>query len=503
MSIPRHLIMSTMILSGISSFIVAQEAPATEEQNIEQVTTSDNEETAAALQAQESSAESAEVESLAAPEKSEEASETPSEESTQADESAPAETAAENETPSEEAATPEKTEAETPAKEAAAPEKSDTKAAAQAFEKFERPKSKKAAPEQEETPEPAPAEETKSAAEKTPATKTAPVAKAAPVEEAALENEINLLQIPAPIEEQEVVIPDEIIEEEPIGIDTMSLDNPQGNWLFKRIWWERAEERYEKIRILVDTIWEFRTKFFIERSKLDRDVLDPFYISVGIDQGELEAILAEINEFLETQSSKQEDMSDDERLIYENYATQEEALKSLQNDVLSIGRLDKAVDEALRTLMDQINRVRQYETDAWKNFKEIAKILNDTKARELYFTIDGAAKNIKSISSYLEREFFTHFNKLITDAAQVVNRVQRQMDALKEKGIRFQRQTEIIEQQKQQAAAEDEDDEDEDDEEVQPKPKLGWVAWIGSLFSKAFNTIFSIIRMPYDMIFGK
>lgn len=479
MSIPKHLIMSTMILSGISSFTVAQEAPATDEQNVEQVATpEEREEQVADAKAAESSAESAQAEEVA-----------PIDKPTPADESAQSETLAEapaeNEASS--AETTETTKVSSP--EATTSEKSDTKAASEAFEKFERPATDVASPE-EETLEPAPTEET-------PATKAAPAAITEP------ENEINLLQIPAPIEEQEVIIPEEIIEEEPVGIDTMSLENPQGNWLFKRIWWERAEERYEKIRQLVDAIWEFRTKFFFERSKLDREVLDPFYISIGIDQGELEAILAEINEFLETQSTKQEDMSDDERLIYENYATQEEALRSLQNDVQTIGKLDKAVDDALRTLMDQINRVRQYETDAWKNFKEIAKILNDTKARELYFIIDGAAKNIKSISSYLEREFFTHFNKLITDAAQVVNHVQRQMDALKEKGIRFQRQTEIIEQQKQQAAAQNEDEENEDDEDVQPKPKLGWFGWIGSLFSKAFNAIFSLIRMPYDMIFGK
>ncbi len=489
MSIPRHLIMGTIILSGVSSFTFTAEAPIADEQSTEQVATpEEREEQVADAKAEESSKESVEAEEVAPIDKP-----MPADESAQSE--TPAEAPAENEAPS--AETNETTEASSP--EATASEKSDTKAASEAFEKFERPKTTDVTSPEEETTEPAPTEKTESAPEKTPAAKTTPAAEAAPEPE----NEINLLQIPAPIEEQEVIIPEEIIEEEPVGIDTMSLDNPQGNWLFKRIWWERAEDRYEKIRQLVDAIWEFRTKFFYERSKLDREVLDPFYISIGIDQGELEAILAEINEFLETQSTKQEDMSDDERLIYENYATQEEALRSLQNDVQTIGKLDKAVDDALRTLMDQINRVRQYETDAWKNFKEIAKILNDTKARELYFTIDGAAKNIKSISSYLEREFFTHFNKLITDAAQVVNRVQRQMDALKEKGIRFQRQTEILEQQRQQAAAQEEDEEDEDDEDVQPKPKLGWFAWIRSLFSKAFNTIFAIIRMPYDMIFGK
>src|SRR5204862_4884212 len=93
----------------------------------------------------------------------------------------------------------------------------------------------------------------------------------------------------ATVEEQEALIPEEEpLSEEPVGIDTVSLENPQGNWLFKRIWWERAEDRYEKIRNLVDAIFEQRNTFFKERNQLDRNILDPFYMSIGIDRGELQ-----------------------------------------------------------------------------------------------------------------------------------------------------------------------------------------------------------------------
>jgi len=306
---------------------------------------------------------------------------------------------------------------------------------------------------------------------------------------------------PALVEDQEIIIPEEETEKiEPSGIDTVSIEDPQGNWLFKRIWWERAEERYEKIRLMVDAIWESRTTFFIERNKLDRNVLDPFYINIGIDQGELQVILAEINDFFEKQREQQGELTDQERMLYESYATEEETLKQLKSDVESIANLDHAIDDALGTLMNQINRVRQFETQAWDNFKEIAHILNDTKARELYYMIEGAARNIKNISVYLEREFFTHFNKLIADATKHVNRVQSQIDALKEKGISFKRQTELLEEQNAKQQQEDDSDQDED---VKPKPQLGWFGWIGSLFTDALSSIWSILRMPYDMIFGK
>ncbi len=305
---------------------------------------------------------------------------------------------------------------------------------------------------------------------------------------------------PEPVQDEPIVIPEEPVKaEKPTGIDTVSLENPQGNWLYKRIWWERAEERYEKIRLLVDAIWESRTVFFVKRNELDRNALDPFYLNVGIGQGELQTILSEMVEFFEKHREAQGDLSEQERTLYETIAPQEEALKQLMRDVESIANLDHAIDDALGTLMNQINRVRQFERQAWDNFKEIAHILNDTKARELYYMIEGAARNIKNISTYLERDFLSHFNKLIGEATQHVTRVQNQIEALKEQGVNFKRQTELLEQQKEQAQQQAEDEE----EEVAPKPKLGWFAWIMSGFTNVFNVVFSIIRLPYDMIFGK
>src|SRR5579863_1642054 len=304
---------------------------------------------------------------------------------------------------------------------------------------------------------------------------------------------------PAPIEDEPVTIP----EEEPseldraIGIDTVSLENPQGNWLFKRIWWERAEERYEKIRSLVDATWEFRTKFFVQRNELDRNVLTPFYRNIGVEQGELQIILSELIDFFEKKREQQGDLNEQERMLFDTIALNEEGLKQLQLDIDAVANLDQEIDRALGTLMNQINRVRQFENQAWSSFREIAHILDDTKARELYYVIEGAARNIKNISNYLEREFFNHFTTLINEATKYLTKVQNEIEALKEKGVNFKRQTELLAQKEQTTPDE------EEEEEVAPKPKLSWFGWIMSGFTRAFNFIFSFIRIPYDMISGK
>jgi hypothetical protein len=303
--------------------------------------------------------------------------------------------------------------------------------------------------------------------------------------------------IPEPIKEEPIVIPEEPeTQEAPAGIDTVSLENPQGNWLYKRIWWERAEERYEKIRMLVDTVWGSRIIFFDKRNELDRNVLDPFYLNVGIGQGELQIILTELLDFFEKHREEQGDLSEQERALYDTIAAEEEDLKQLKQDVESIANLDRAIDDALGTLMNQINRVRQYERQAWENFKEIAHILNDTKARELYYMIEGAARNIKNINTYIEQDFFNHFAQLIGEATKHVSRIQNQIESLKEKGVSFKRQTELLEQKPEQP-------EEQEEEEVAPKPKLSWFGWIMAGLSNISNFVFSIIRIPYDMIFGK
>lgn len=351
------------------------------------------------------------------------------------------------------------------------------------------------------TPEETPVEsETEAPTQETTSTENIEKLEEPIVVEEATTNE-SAIPVAPKIEEQETTIPeDPVIIEEPVGIDTVSLEHPQGNWLFKRIWWERAEERYERIRFLVDAIWESRNTFFHERNKLDRTVLDPFYITIGIDKAELQIILSEINDFLEKQRDQQDSMTEQERMLYETYTTEEDTLKQLQKDVDLIANLDHAIDDALGTFMNQINRVRNYEAEAWKNFKEIAHILNDTKARELYYMIEGAARNIKTINTYLEQEFFTHFHKLINETKTRVSRVQNQMESLKEKGVIFQRQAEQLQEL---SSSETENPDTEDEQESKPKPKVGWFDWLFSGISTAIASVWSIIRLPYDLVFGK
>ncbi len=312
------------------------------------------------------------------------------------------------------------------------------------------------------------------------------------------------LILPEPMADTQEIPAETFEQEEPVGIDTVSLEDTQGNWLFKRIWWERAEDRYGKIRDLVNTIWESRTKFFVQRNELDRTVLDPFYVSIGMGQGELQVILNELEDFFLKEREKEGDLNERDRVLYEALEEEQEAFRQLKLDVQSITSLDHAIDDALGMLMDQINRARQLEKQAWDNFKEIAHVLNDLKARELYYLMDGAGRNIKNISLYLDNAFSNHFARLIGEAKKHTSRVLNQIKSLKEKGVDFKRQADRIAQQEEQEKQRLEQEQQEEEEAAakKVKPKQGWFDWIVSFPVKIWNWIKSIVMMPYNLIFG-
>ncbi|RTL07438.1 hypothetical protein EKK58_01665 [Candidatus Dependentiae bacterium] len=232
--------------------------------------------------------------------------------------------------------------------------------------------------------------------------------------------------------------------DEKIGIDTINLPDPQGNWLYKSIWYERAQERYENIRGLVDKVWDFRTTFLEKRTDLDRAVLDPFYISVGLRIGELQEVLADLINRFNAERDKDGTLDVQERSLLKELKGEQEVITRLRDQVNVITELDHRIDEALNKLMDQLNKVRAYERDAWNNFKKISQLLSDTKARELYYAMDIQMRNIKDIQKYLQNDFSPYFKTTVDRITKEIASVQQSVEKLKEQGVDFKTQADIL-----------------------------------------------------------
>jgi hypothetical protein len=276
---------------------------------------------------------------------------------------------------------------------------------------------------------------------------------------------------------------------EPLGIDTMNISEPQGNWLFKRVWWERAEERYEKINQLVQKIMEIRVNFFVKRADLDKKVLDPFYLAVGMGNAELVVTLTTLIEQIEKEREDDGTLSLEQRELLETIEQEHDAVGLLQKDIQVIEDLDHSVDEALAKLIEVMNEIRQHERTAWVNFKEISRVLSEKKARELFYNIDASWQHIKRLRDYLENKFGPYFAKLTKNVTEHIAVVQKEIDELKKKGIDLKQSVDILTQKKEKPLnLYDDEDEDNDDE-----PKTSWFGWFGSM-------LWSIITFPITLI---
>lgn len=235
-----------------------------------------------------------------------------------------------------------------------------------------------------------------------------------------------------------------IDEEERVGLDTINLPEGQGNWLYKTIYYERSQNSYEKTHKLVDQIWDLRVTFFNQRSELDRTVLDPFYIGIGLRQGELQQIISDISNRLELERTKQGELNIQERELLGDIKAEHVMLEQLSIRIKTISDLDHALDDALDKLMDQITKARGYEKEAWENFKKVSQILSDTKARELYYVMDIQMRNIKDIYKYLDTDFRAYFSNTVKRLAQEIKQVEVEISKLKEQGVDFKKQVDML-----------------------------------------------------------
>jgi|GEM_PF-5244669 len=227
------------------------------------------------------------------------------------------------------------------------------------------------------------------------------------------------------------------------GITTVHLPEPQGNWLFKRLWWEQALQRYEKIREYVDAVLDARPEFFVKRADIDKTILAPFYMAIGLDQGELKRLTVELLDYIEQQRHKTY-LTGQERVKLQQLEDAEKELKRVKADVEMMGTIYDRMNEDINVLFGQIKQVRDYDQKAWENFKKIADIVSDTEARTLYYEMGKLKNSIIAIHQYIQREFSKHFNDLVVKITAKTESIEDILRVLKNNGFDIQEQRDLL-----------------------------------------------------------
>lgn len=323
-----------------------------------------------------------------------------------------------------------------------------------------------------------------------PSTSETSTEEAQPEEPKAEETHTEEPQAEAQPSEQKVETPAEQpaeSEEDKVGIDTAELTNPAGNWLYKRIWWERAQNRYEQIKGVFDQILESRMPFSRRRSEIDRKVLEPLYVNAGMGQSEIVEILGELNQLLEIEQEKHKTLDNRQRALLAKVVEDKKILEQLQKDIQALGKFDDALDEALIKLMEQVNAARNYEKQAWNAYKEIGKELNDKRARELYYSMDTHFKNITNVADYVQGIFKQHFDKVDKSIQEYTLHIKDVLQSLREKGFDLKESIKQIDAQIQQEEAK----KAEAAQETEPVEEGGIMHALGSWWHAITNSVYS------------
>lgn len=283
------------------------------------------------------------------------------------------------------------------------------------------------------------------------------------------------------------------------GIDTVDLENPQGNWLFKRYWWERAEEVYKKIRTHVEKINDNRVKFFARRTELDKTILDPFYADTGLTQSELQRSIQSLMSQLEQDRERQGMLDETERELMHEAEKDRERLEQLNRDIQGISGLRTAADKIVDRVMDQKNRATRFETEAWDSMREIGRIVSDTQASELYYRMDAGWRTVKDIYKYIDQDLNRYFDTLLANAREQIERIKTSLQALKEQGVDLKMRIQEAEQQEVQKELAHE--EEEKARKAAKPEKTGWFATTSRLYQAVIDVaLWQFLQSIWDAL---
>ncbi len=284
---------------------------------------------------------------------------------------------------------------------------------------------------------------------------------------------------------QPVIEPKEDMEKDIVNtLDTLSVED-EGNWLLKRVWWEQAEATFEKIINLNNQMLQPQMEYFNRKNEANKAVEEMFR-KIGFQYGELHEML---NYFLESVSKEREAvgiLSTEERDFLNLVNGKRQELENLQTDLNSLNELETKFNEVLNQLAAQINKCREYEKNAWNDFKEIGRILNDKKAKALFYQIEGYLKNVQSIFNYINVDLKKYFDGLLDKADKLATSILSKIEELNNQGFNIKEEYQKIKQIEEQREIEAALKKRKAEEGVKPKPKQGWldsiIGWFKSFY---------------------
>ena len=217
----------------------------------------------------------------------------------------------------------------------------------------------------------------------------------------------------------------------PKTLNTLGQDD-SGNWVLKRVWWEKAEKVFGTIMSYNSQVSDQQMNYFGARNDVDKQ-LDEGKRKLNLSLLDISKVISYLLGLVgsETVSEADEAGNSFKGTVLEN----KEKLESLQADIELLHKLDEDLDSVIVKVIDQTHKCSDYEAKAWEDFKQIGRVLNDMKAKELYGQVVNYRKNIKAVLSYLQNDLKSSFDALMAQAKNKISDIEKVTKELHSGGI--------------------------------------------------------------------
>ncbi len=223
----------------------------------------------------------------------------------------------------------------------------------------------------------------------------------------------------------------------------------RGNWVKQRGWLKEAQLANEQVQKDAHSVKKSRTQFFTEFERIDKKI-NEFYGTQGFARGKMTSIVTDLKADMHKdkerrlEAARKRSEADDAPInfydvqreaIEQDVARLEREFEQFNLDMKSIADLDASLSERLKAVDKQIKDSSDVAVESAKKVDEMWWIIDDRKAADAFYVVQGFADKVSSIKKYLDEVLFTDFKKVAQTIEKQIEQVNKQVTAIEQRGL--------------------------------------------------------------------
>lgn len=298
-------------------------------------------------------------------------------------------------------------------------------------------------------------------------------------------------------------------------LDTMSISTEktgeQGNWVKKKNWLLKSYEINNNIYNLAIQIEQTKKVYKEKYNSIDAE-LDKFYKDLGIEQGKLQEMFESVERYLEKKKKKgllemtsqteklnapEKELRKKMEILESQIAEMKDELKQLGLNMEAISDVDKSLTARLQKVDEQITIAMTNAEAAKTKVESLWDIIDDKKARDVYYEVLNIESNLKAILDYLKDVLAKDFDNVVQTTKTQITSANSGIKTLENKGLIIKDRSRRVEQLKvaelQKTNIEEAQQQTKALGEVTSQKELGFT-------QKIYNFIISVFTKTYIFI---